>query len=73
MVPGGAVPAAQADMMKRAIESIDRSIERYKARLPNDPTAQQRIDSLERTKKRYQELLPIEAAKPADGEGRIQR
>jgi hypothetical protein len=67
MVPGGAVPAAQADMMKRAIESIDRSIERYKARLPNDPTAQQRIDSLERTKKRYQELLPIEAARPGEG------
>jgi ribosomal protein S19E (S16A) len=67
VLPGGAVPAAQADALKRTIESIDRSIERYKARLPNDPTAQQRIDSLERTKKRYQDMLPKEEARPAEG------
>jgi hypothetical protein len=68
--PGGAVPALPArppESVKLLIESIDRSIERYKARLPNDPSAQRRLDSLEQLKKRYQEMLPKEEAKPAEG------
>ncbi len=74
-MPGGAfpggfpVPAAQPqESIKRVLESIDQSIERYQARLPNDPNAQRRLDSLEQMKKRYQEMLPKEEeAKPAEG------
>jgi hypothetical protein len=65
-LPAGVPAARPPETVKRMIESIDRSIERYKAQLPNDPTAQQRIDSLERTKKRYQDMLPKEEAKPAE-------
>ncbi|MCI0356985.1 MAG: hypothetical protein L0211_00675 [Planctomycetaceae bacterium] len=66
-LPGGALPAPAArppEMVKQMIESLDRNIERYKAQLPGDPTAQRRIDSLERIKQRYQEMLPKEEAKP---------
>ena len=66
--PGGAIPVPPArppESVKLLIESIDRSIERYKARLPNDPSAQRRLDSLEQMKKRYQEMLPKEDAQPA--------
>ncbi len=71
-MPGGFAPAGAPppETLQRLVESLDRSIERYKQRLPGDPTAQQRIDSLERTKKRYQELLPKEAAQPAEGQSR---
>jgi len=69
-LPGGALPVPAVrppETVKRMIESIDRTIERQKAQLPDDPTAQQRIESLERTKKRYQDMLPKEEARPAEG------
>jgi hypothetical protein len=68
-LPGGALPVPAVpppESVKRMIESIERSIERAKTQLPNDPIAQQRIDSLERTKKRYQDMLPRDEAKPAE-------
>jgi len=72
-LPGGALPGGlpvpavrPPETVKRMIESIERSIERAKSQLPNDPIAQQRIDSLERTKKRYQDMLPSEETKPAE-------
>jgi hypothetical protein len=50
-----ALPAAiPAEMRQRQIESLDRSIERAKAQLPNNPTAQRMIDSLERLKQQIQ-------------------
>jgi hypothetical protein len=49
------VPAMMpAEMRQRQIESIDRSIERAKAQLPNNPAAQRMIDSLERLKQQIQ-------------------
>jgi hypothetical protein len=53
-----------AEMRQRQIESIDRSIERAKAQLPDNPAAQRMIDSLERLKQQIQNP-PGENAVPA--------
>jgi hypothetical protein len=59
------IPAAiPAEMRQRQIESIDRSIERAKAQLPDNPAAQRMIDSLERLKQQIQNP-PGENAVPA--------
>lgn len=58
----GALPAANADLAKQMLDLMDVSIERYKARLPNDPNAQRTIDSLERLKQQYRNTLPPAAA-----------
>jgi hypothetical protein len=59
------IPAAiPAEMRQRQIESIDRSIERAKAQLPDNPAAQRMIDSLERLKQQIQNP-PGEIAVPA--------
>ena len=63
-LPGQPAAGPNAESIKRLVESIDGQIERYKARLPNDPNAQRAIDSLERTKQRMKELLPVEAKPP---------
>ena len=59
---GGPAPqrgaTIHADLIKRNLESIDTFIERYKQRLPRDPTAQRMIDSLERSKQQFRDLLP---------------
>jgi hypothetical protein len=52
------VPTGSADLSKRMLETIESSIERYKARLPSDPSAQRTIDSLERLKQQYRSTLP---------------
>jgi hypothetical protein len=61
-VPG--TPAGSSDLAKRMLDTIESNIERYKARLPNDPAAQRTIDSLERLKLQYRSMLP-QAAPPA--------
>ncbi len=57
-IPRGGMPGlAPADALKRQIDSLDRMIERYKARLPNDPNAQRRIDSYQRLKQQIEQQL----------------
>ena len=63
-LPGQPAAGPNPESIKRMVESIDGQIERYKARLPNDPNAQRAIDSLERTKQRMKDLLPVEAKPP---------
>ena len=74
-IQAGAVPGAPAvprlpliptDVLKRQIESLDKQIERYKAQLPNDAQAEQRIASLKRSRDRFRGMLPKEEVSPAD-------
>ena len=47
--------------LQRTLDSLDASIENYKARLPNDPTAQRAIESLERAKQHFKDRLTPDA------------
>jgi hypothetical protein len=53
-----ALPAANVDMARRMLETIESSIELQRARLRTDPNAQRTIDSLERVKQQYRTALP---------------
>jgi hypothetical protein len=52
------------ETLKRQLESLDRSLETYKARLPNDPNVQRSIDSLKRIREQIEGRLK-EAEKAA--------
>jgi hypothetical protein len=45
------------ETLKRQLESLDRSLETYKARLPNDPNVQRSIDSLKRVREQIEQRL----------------
>jgi hypothetical protein len=63
-------PVAQnPESLKRTLESIDRSLERMKAQVPNNPAAQRSVDSLQRIKEQYEQRLKDaekQAAAPAN-------
>ena len=52
------------ESLKRQLESLDRTMETYKARLPNDPNVQRSIDSLKRIREQIEGRLK-EAEKAA--------
>ena len=57
------------ETIKRQIESLDRTLERMKAQVPNNPAAQRSVDSLQRIKQQYEERLKDaekQAAAPAN-------
>lgn len=57
---------ATPETLKRQLESLDRTMETYKARLPNDPNVQRSIDSLNRVREQIeQRLKDAEKAAPA--------
>ena len=45
------------EALKKQLESLDRSMETYKARLPNDPNVQRSIDSLKRIREQIEQRL----------------
>ncbi len=45
------------ETLKRQLESLDRTMETYKARLPNDPNVQRSIDSLKRIREQIEQRL----------------
>jgi hypothetical protein len=45
------------ETLKRQLESLDRTMETYKARLPNDPNVQRSIDSLKRIREQIEGRL----------------
>jgi hypothetical protein len=64
--PAARPAAGTADSLKKQLESLDRTLETYKARLPNDPNVQRSIDSLKRDREQIeQRIKDAEAARPA--------
>ncbi len=57
---------ATPETIKRQLDSLDRSLERFKAQLPGNPNMQRSIDSLQRTREQYEQRLK-DAEKAAGG------